>query len=290
MDFLYSMDLIFKSTSIRGKGAQYLQLNEEGIDAIFYSANGFPLGTYSEFLKQLTPTYKLTCLSPRACWPNIGDPPRQINWEEYADDLIDFMDQKFNKPIVAIGHSQGATAIVIAASKRPDLFKSLVLIEPASISTLMAFLVKRIPYSLKKYFQPFKSGLEKQDIWESKEAFFDDCKINRAYRRINEKVLHDFVKYGLKPTDNGKFRLSYSAKWEASNYTLAPSIWKYLRKIKIPIQVIAGKPSLFFTNKVRAKWSRRSSNSSLEVNEKFGHLFPLEAPEICAEMVRKEWN
>ncbi len=284
------MDLNFKRINILGKEAQYLQLNEEGVDAVFYSANGFPLGAYSEFLKQLIPTYKLTCLSPRACWPNIGSPPRQTNWETYADDLIDFMDQKFNKPIVAIGHSQGATAIVIAASKRPDLFKSLVLIEPASISTILAYLVKWTPYSLKKYFQPFKSGLEKQDIWESKETFFDDCKKNRAYRRINEKVLHDFVKYGLKPSDNGKFRLSYSAKWEASNYALAPSIWKYLRKINIPIQVIAGKPSLFFSQKLRDQWIQRSPNSTIEVKKEFGHLFPLESPEICGEMVRKEWS
>ena len=279
------MDFVFKPITIRDKEARYLQLNDSGIEAVFYSANGFPLGTYSEFLKQLTSKYKLTCLSPRACWPNIENPSLQTSWELYADDLIAFIEQKYKEPIVAIGHSQGATAAIIATSKRPELFKSLILIEPASVSTILGIIVKLTPYFVKKHFQPFKSGLVKQDIWESKEAFYKNCRKNKAYKRIKNDVLKDYVEYGLKPLYNGKFTLTFSSKWETSNYALAPSIWKYLKKVKIPIQVIAGKPSLFFTQKVRNKWEKTSSNSTLEVNTKFGHLFPIEAPEIRAKMI-----
>ena len=281
------MNLDFKKITINNKEAQYLQLNNDGIDAVFYSANGFSLGTYSEFLKQLTPKYKLCCLSPRACWPNIGDPKKQTNWEIYADDLIVFVDQKYNEPVICIGHSQGATAAIIAASKRPDLFKSLILIEPASVSTALGYLVKLTPYFIKKNFQPFKSGLEKQDIWESREAFYKDCRNNKAYKRISDKVLKDFVNFGLKPIDSGKFKLTFSSKWETSNYALAPNIWKYLKKIQIPIHIIAGKPSLFFSPDLRVKWGKSFSNLTLEENRSFGHLIPLEAPKICAEMINK---
>lgn len=184
-----------------------------------------------------------------------------------------------------IGHSQGATAAIIAASERPELFKSLILIEPASVSTLLGYIVKYTPYFIKKHFQPFKSGLQKQEIWEYREVFYNFHRKHKAYKRFPDKVLRDYSEYGLKPMDKGNFTLTYSAKWETSNYTLAPTIWKYLKKVKIPIQVIAGKPSLFFTDDVRNKWSRISPNSSLEVNKEFGHLFPLEAPEICAKMI-----
>jgi pimeloyl-ACP methyl ester carboxylesterase len=279
------MDLKFRSIKINNQGAQYLQLNNEGVDAVFYSANGFPLGTYSEFLKHLTQKYKLSCLSPRACWPNIGDPPLQTNWETYADDLIAYVEQKFNEPIVVIGHSQGATVAIIAASKRPELFKSMIIIEPASVSAFLGCAVKFTPYFIKKHFQPFKSGLMKQDIWESRDAFYEHCRLNKAYKRIGDKVLKDFAEYGLRPIENGKFTLTFSSKWETSNYTLAPTIWKYLKKIKLPIQVIAGKPSLFFTNTVRENWRKVSPNSTLEINKEFGHLFPLEAPEDCASHV-----
>lgn len=279
------MDFSFTQTTIRELEARYLQLNNEGIEAVFYSANGFPLGTYSEFLKQLTAKFKLTCLSPRACWPNIGDPKLQTNWEMYADDLIAFIEQQFKEPIIGIGHSQGATAAIIAASKRPELFKSLILIEPASVSSALSFIVKYTPYFIKKNFQPFKSGLLKQEIWESREAFYDYHRKHKAYKRFPDKVLRDYSEYGLKPLDKRNFTLTYSAKWETSNYTLAPTIWNYLKKVELPIQVIAGKPSLFFTDDVRNKWKKISPNSSLEVNKEFGHLFPLEAPEVCAKMI-----
>jgi len=280
------LDFSFKNTIVNKKEARYFQLNNEGIPAHFYAANGFPLGAYSEFLKQLSSEFKLTCLSLRACWPNIGKAPKQTNWEQYADDLIAFLEQNFNEPVVGIGHSQGVTATIIAASKRPELFKSLIVIEPASVTEMMSIALRLTPYSLKITQQPFKSALAKEDIWESREAFYQNCRKNRAYKRISDQVLEAFAEYGLRPTENEKFTLTFSSDWELSNYLLAPSMWKYLRKVKIPIQVIAGKPSLFFNQEIRAKWKRISPNSTIEVNENYGHLFPLEAPELCAEMIK----
>lgn len=281
-----TLNFSFKNTTIDEKQARFLQLNTEGEPAHFYGANGFPLGTYSEFLKQLSPKFNLTCLSLRACWPNIGQPPRQTNWEQYADDLIAFIEQKFNGPIIGIGHSQGATASLIAASKRPGLFKSLFLIEPASVAKTTSNILRISPYFIKVKRQPFKSALGKTNIWESKQAFYENCRKNKAYKRISDEVLKDFASFGLRPTENGKFTLVFSSEWELSNYLLAPSIWKYLRKVKIPIQVIAGKPSLFFSQNIREKLGRISPNSTIETNENYGHLFPLEAPEICANMIK----
>ena len=250
------MDFRTKSITIHNKEAQFISINSKGNDAVFYGANGFPIGTYSEFLKKLSPSFKLNCLSPRACWPNIKNPPLQTNWEMYADDLIAFIEQTYSKPVLVIGHSQGATAAIIATSKRPELFKSLILIEPASVSTFLGYIVKYTPYFIKKNFQPFKSGLQKQDIWESREEFYNYYRKHKAYKRFPDKVLKDYSEYGLKPIDKGNFTLTYSSKWETSNYTLAPTIWNYLKKVKIPIQVIAGKPSLFFTDDIRNKWQK----------------------------------
>lgn len=286
MIFLYSMELNFKNIGIGKHTAQYLELDGNGEEIVFYSANGFPMGTYTEFLKHLALKFKPICLSPRACWPNGGSPEDQTDWELYADDLIAFAEQKFTKPITIIGHSQGATAAIIAASKRPELFKSLIVIEPASVSTALGIIIKLAPYSIKKHFQPFKSGLQKQDVWESREAFYNYYRKHRAYKRFPDKVLKDYAEYGLKEIKEGKFTLTFSSKWETSNYTLAPTIWKYLKKVKIPIQVLAGKPSLFFNDDVRNKWRKISPNTTIELNNEFGHLFPLEAPEICAKMIR----
>ncbi|MBN1252501.1 MAG: alpha/beta hydrolase [Bacteroidales bacterium] len=281
-----ALDFDFKNTIVREKQAEYLQFKNGGVNAHFYGANGFPLGVYTEFIKNLSNKFDLTCLSLRACWPNIGNAPKQTNWEIYADDLIAFLEQNFTEPIIAIGHSQGATASIIAASKRPDLFKSLIIIEPASVSRKWEYILKLVPYFIKKTQQPIKSALEKQDIWNSRDEFYKFIRKNKAYKRVSDKVLEDFAKFGLEKTENGKFKLSFSLEWEAANYSIAPSIWKYLKKINLPIQVIAGKPSIFFSNELREKWKQIAPNSLMSVNEQFGHLFPLEAPEICADLIK----
>lgn len=279
------MALEFTSISVRGKTAEYLQYNTEGIPAHFYPANGFPVGTYSQFLKHISEKFQLNCLSLRPCWPGIGEPKGQTNWEMYADDLIAFLEQQYEQPVVGIGHSQGATATLIAAAKRPDLFKSLVIIEPASVSPRMALLLRILPFFIKKTQAPANVAMKKRSIWGSREEFIAHYQKSRAYRRIGPEVMKDLSEYGLTPQEDGSFRLTFSVKWEASNYALAPSIWKYLKQIDIPMTVIGGKPSIFFNQKLRDNWVRDFPKSILKVNTDFGHLFPLEAPELCADLV-----
>lgn len=279
------MELNFTETTIGGKTARFLKYNTEGIPAHFYGANGFPLGAYQEFLKYLSPTYQLNCLSLRPCWPGIGSPQKQTNWEIYADDLIEFVEQQYDEPIVAIGHSQGATSSLIAASKRPDLFQSLILIEPASVSPWINFLLKTLPYAYKKTRAPINVASTKQSIWPSREAFLESYRSNRAYRRISDKVLADFADYGLTQQNDGAFKLVFSPQWEASNYARAPYLGKYLKKVNIPMKVIGGKPSLFFSQSIRDNWGKMTDDATLLVDLNFGHLFPLEGPEKCADLV-----
>jgi len=279
------MNLSPRNLLINKEEFEFYQLNQEGPEALFYPANGFPVGTYSEFLKQLLPNFQLSCLSPRACWPNTSNPPKQNNWENYADDLVSFIESKFDKPITVIGHSQGATAALIAASRKPKLFKSLILIEPASVSPALSFFIKLVPWSIKKYFQPFKSGLRKQNFWESRAIFYAHYRNNRAYKRFSEQVLQDYTKHGLRSNDKGGYNLTYPAAWETSNYALPPSAQGYLKKVSLPIQVIAGKPSLFFSQKVRGLWRKNSPESKFSILGEFGHLLPLEAPLECAKLI-----
>ena len=280
----------FHTTRVRGKEARYLKLSESGEPAHFFGANGFPLGSYRQLLEPLSEVFQLNALSLRACWPGIGKSKRQTPWSLYADDLIAYLDEHASGPIVAIGHSQGASSSVLAATKRPDLFKALILFEPASMSPMMDFSLQVVPYFIKKPYEPFKSALKKQEIWPSKGAFYDHCREMNAFRRIGDDVLRDFVEHGLTPTDNGKFRLVFPADWEASNYTLAKSLSKYLVKLDHPIHVYAGKPSLFFSQRSRDYWKKNVPNIKVQTFSDYGHLLPLEAPALCAEKLIEDWD
>jgi pimeloyl-ACP methyl ester carboxylesterase len=76
-------------------------------------------------------------LSRRYAWPNdrtgdVSDSTVQNN----ADDLSSFIEKVVGGPATLIGHSYGGFICAFMAVQRPDLVKTLVLVEPA-ISTLL---------------------------------------------------------------------------------------------------------------------------------------------------------
>lgn len=117
----------------------------------------------------------LSALALRPTWPDCGLPPKRRDWQLYADDLILFIEQQYQAPVIGSGHSMGATCTILAAEKRPDLFSALVLIEPAMIARGLATLARLMPKVLMNRIEPAKSTLKKQDKWPSWEAFYAHC-------------------------------------------------------------------------------------------------------------------
>ena len=256
-----------------------------GEKAHFYHANGFPSGVYSRLLAALSQRFNLSALACRATWPNIGRPPRRRDWQLYADDLIAFIEHQYHEPIIGIGHSMGATCTILAADKRPDLFKALVLIETAMVSKPLAKLVCVLPKSFMAMIEPTKSTLKKTDIWGSREAFLADCRRFRGYKRFDDEAFAALAQHGLVETQAGHFKLGFPKAWEAHNYTQPPNVLSKLERINIPCVAIRGKPSVFFTDAMWHEWQDRCPDTIFKQNLAYGHLFPLENPSICYDLI-----
>lgn len=267
--------------------ATFFKLNNDGENAHFYSGNGLPIGVYQPFLEIISKKYCITNLSFRATWVKIGNAKNQTTWETYADDLIAFIENHYDKPIVGLGHSQGGNATIVAAYKRPDLFKELIIIDPVSVTKSQEIRIKLIPYFIKKHLEPFKSTLKKQTVWETESELFNFLRKLPAYKRINDENLSIFSKNCLE-NKNGKLQLIFPVDWEAANFALPINLDSIIANLKMPIKIIAGKPSVFFNQKVRKKWEKILDKEQFIVNNNFGHLIPLEAPEFCGEMALKK--
>ena len=266
--------------------AHYFSTNSEGEDAHFYPGNGLPNGVYKPFLNLLAEKYNLTSLAFRATWENAPIQNNQVDWHTYADDLICFLDSKYDKPIIGIGHSQGAVATIIAAAKRPDLFKSLYLIEPVSVSKFEEICISLVPYFFKKKTEPFKSTLKKQAVWKSPDEYFEFLKNNKGFKRINEENLKLFAKESLTFKAESHYELAFPVDWEVANYGLPICLDKYLQKLTVPHKIILGKPSFFLSEKTRVKL-KEIVRGKIAINSHYGHLIPLEAPQFCAEEIFK---
>ena len=275
---------------LNGKNAKYYNIKNPTASqtAHFYGGNGFALGVYEPLLSDLAQHLNITALTMRGEWYDKPTADKMTR-EEDADVLIEFLQKTQDKPIIGIGHSQGATATTMAAAKRPDLFSALYLLEPVTFTNQQGKLYSLVPRMVKMTREPFKSTQVKQADWHSVDAYYQFLRRHKAYKRITDEHLLTYAKNSLEPGEQGKLTLRFSPKQELANYFGTPLIMKPLQQLiadnKVPVQLIIGKPSMFISQQVRQMWNKFVPNEQMTVLNDYGHLLPLEAPELCAKLI-----
>ena len=276
--------------NLNGKNAKYYNIKNPTASqtAHFYGGNGFALGVYEPLLSDLAQHLNITALTMRGEWYDKPTADKMTR-EEDADVLIEFLQKTQDKPIIGIGHSQGATATTIAAAKRPDLFSALYLLEPVTFTNQQGKLYSLVPRMVKMTREPFKSTQVKQANWGSVDAYYQFLRRHKAYKRITDEHLLTYAKNSLEAGEQGKLTLRFSPKQELANYFGTPLIMKPLQQLiadnKVPVQLIIGKPSMFISQQVRQMWDKFVPNEQMTVLNDYGHLLPLEAPELCAKLI-----
>ena len=276
--------------NLNGKNAKYYNIKNPTASqtAHFYGGNGFALGVYEPLLSDLAQHLNITALTMRGEWYDKPTADKMTR-EEDADVLIEFLQKTQDKPIIGIGHSQGATATTMAAAKRPDLFSALYLLEPVTFTNQQGKLYSLVPRMVKMTREPFKSTQVKQANWHSVDAYYQFLRRHKAYKRITDEHLLTYAKNSLEPGEQAELTLRFSPKQELANYFGTPLIMKPLQQLiadnKVPVQLIIGKPSMFISQQVRQMWDKFVPNEQMTVLNDYGHLLPLEAPELCAKLI-----
>ncbi len=263
----------------------YLHMTGPGEAVHFYHANGFPAGVYKPFLHTLQKQFDVYALHSRATQINAPSPNHK-DWNIYADDLINFL-EKQGKPIIAIGHSMGASSTVLAAIKRPDLFKALVLIEPAMVTFPTSLLLKLAPKKLIRDSKLVKGTANKPDTWASRNDYENYIRKFKGYRQFSKATFDAFIDHGIQQVED-QYRLVFHKEWEAHNYTSPPYLMNNLKKLdqlNIPTIAIRGKPNLFFPDKLWTTWQSKQPNAIFLEDTRYSHLFPLEGPEACMKLI-----
>ena len=293
------MEAFTNSIDIGGKQARYYNLSQFNqplessttpcAPAHFYSGNSFTVGTYTPLLSELATEFDISSLALRGYW---YDKPqsRRLTREQDADMLIEFLEKTQDKPVVGIGHSQGATATAMAAAKRPELFSQLYLIEPVTFTKNQATLYNLLPRSVLLGREPFKSTLTKQSTWPDIHSYYKSLRAQRAYKRISDEHLQVFAEQSLSKNTDGSYTLMFVPEQELANYFGAPHIDSALKQLKCPYTLITGKPTLFINDKVRKQWRKFVPDNRIISLLEYGHLLPMEAPELCAQIIIENYQ
>lgn len=256
-------------------------------------ANGFPPATYVPLVRPFLDTHRVVCLPPRGLWPDEKPPETLRQWDTIADDLLNGFREHGLNNVIAVGHSFGGVASVIAASKAPEYFKALVLLDPTVFPPDWASAMAQAQADGSIRDLPLVQGaMRRRRVFEDSEAAYTNFRSKKAFSNWPDETVRLYAEGGMRPTADGQsVELVWPPEWEAyyymTAYTDTLNLLPTLRD-KLPILMIRGGESDTLAAEVAAMMRAALPEMDYAEIAGHGHLFPQSAPGETAGVIR-EW-
>ncbi len=214
-------------------------------------------------------------------YPAHGSGPsasHPIDWWDMARYALDQVAGP--TPRIGIGHSMGATTLVMAELLAPDTFERLVLIEPIIFpGPKQRFTDTPLALASRRRRQKFANREAAYALFGSKSAF----------ARWDRRALAGYVEGGLRP-EGDHFVLSCSPEDEAEVFEMAGSFGAFdrLGEIAVPTHIVAGENSMTHSAEVVAALVQAFPNAKSTIVADATHFVPMEQPTELANLIRKE--
>ena len=201
--------------SIGPAGAEIamMQWGESGKPAaLLVHGTGFVADVWDEVARDLASTYTVYGLDRRG--HGASHKPRTYHFADYADDICRLIDALGLRDVYGIGHSAGATDLLLAAKMRPGCFTRLFVMEP----TVMNPHAARDPSVglSEQSLSRVQGALRRQAEFDSPDAVFKRYRAAPAFADWTEASLWTYVRHGFTPLDNGRVRLCCTPEIESA--------------------------------------------------------------------------
>ncbi len=256
-----------------------------GRPTLLCHANGFHGAVWEPLSAALGDGFERWALDFRAHGRSEAPPDSKLGWPEFGADVLASIDGLglAAGEILGIGHSMGGAALLIAEQTRPGTFAGLWLYEPITPpSSLMTGALAEGP-------NPMAEGAERRRAsFPSHAEAIANFASKPPFNVLRADALHAYVRHGFVAGEDGKVHISCRPADEARIYRSASThrAFERLGEVRCPVVVACGHdelgPALFAPAIVD-----ELPHGRLERIEPLGHFGPLEAPEICANSVRR---
>ncbi|MFM2403580.1 MAG: hypothetical protein RL223_1460 [Pseudomonadota bacterium] len=252
---------------------------------VFSHANGFPAGTY----RRLFETWQTAGWTVHAVAQYGHDPrwPVSSNWPGLRDQLIDHLEQVAPQGAWLVGHSLGGLLSLLAAARRPDLARGLVLLDSPLITGWRAQTVRLAKLTrLISRVSPGRIAQRRRQHWPDRAAVLAHYAAKPVFAAWAPGLLEDYLDCGLQPAPDGGVRLAFERTVETRIYdTLPHHIGALLRRhpLRVPFGFIAGTASQEMRQAGTAASRQLAGPHYREIEG--SHLFPMERPDATAAEV-----
>lgn len=272
-----------------------LQWGERGKPpALLVHGTGFVADVWDEVARDLASTYTVYALDRRG--HGASHKPGAYHFLDFADDVCRVIDALGLREIYGIGHSAGATDLLLAAKLRPGLFTGLFVMEPTVMDPRAARPGGLNDESLARV----QSTLRRRTEFESADAVFERYRAAPTFADWTENSLRAYVRHGFTTLDDGRVRLCCTPEIESAIlrpiYEAMEQVYvgdargnpfASLAEIDCPVRVTtAAKSGPIYKEMARRAVSLIPHVSTL-VFEEAGHCVAQEVPEYVVEAIRE---
>lgn len=247
----------------------------------FAHANSYPAGTYGMFFEQLRPHYDVRALAMHAHNPHY---PVDDGWRKLTRELIAELELRYREPVILMGHSMGGILSLMAARKRPELVRCVLLLDSPVVAGWRAQLLRAAKFlNYESRRSPALASVKRRNAWPDMESAYQHYAAKAMFAAWPQRVLRDYVEHGVEPHEQGGVRLRFTREAETAVYRTIPHHLGCLtrRPYPVPIGFVGGVDSvecrlagLDATRRLVGRHFRQIAG---------GHLFPMEAPVAAAQ-------
>lgn len=199
-----------------------------------------------------------------------------IDWWDLARDALAIVDH-VDGPVVGVGHSSGAAALLMAEILRPGALDLIVAIEP---------IVLPPPYVSGADHPLAVSARKRRPHFSSPEEAVANFTGKDVFAAWDERAMAGYISGGLRPAGDG-WDLACAPEHEASFYAGAGlhGAWDRLDELQLPVVLVVGSQSDSHPPAFVGALAGRFRNVDTNVFYGAGHFLPMERPARLAGLI-----
>jgi pimeloyl-ACP methyl ester carboxylesterase len=244
-------------------------------DVVLIHATGFCKEVWRPVevaLAGLRPTVRTLALDLRG----HGDSPRSAppyRWDLLTDDVILTLGDR--RGLIGVGHSCGGAVIARACALVPELFSSIILIEPIILPP---------PYERANH--PLaRAAQRRRDRFASRDAAYERF-ASGPMSTWQPEALAAYVEFGFVDDGNG-VAIKCEPGVEADVFREGGNhdTWDLCPDISVPVTIVAGEMSVTHTPPLLDVLSGQFTHPTMVTVPGTGHFLPMERPDAIAELI-----
>jgi len=207
-------------------------------------------------------------------------------WNSYYNDLEAWLRAQ-PEPVWLAGHSIGATASLVAASRVPDKVHGLILCDPVILPPWGSWLLAvSSTLGMADRLSLAAGAKRRRASYPDREAVFLSYRKKTSFIRWPDDWLRAYINTGFIDLPSGNVGLACSPVWESLTFEKTEyRVWRHLKVSRMPaLALVASQRSTFGRMQFR-RLRRFLPNLKIEVVVESSHFLPMERGDLVERRI-----